>query len=52
MSRADAGGVCQAIQVAERWRAGAEEQVSDLNPVRGLISTLMDLGARLMDCPG
>lgn len=43
--------VPQAIQVAERWRAGAEEQVSDLNPVRGLISTLMELGAYLIDYP-
>lgn len=44
--------VPQAIQVGERRRAGAEEQVSDLHPVRGLISTLMDLGAHLMDYPG
>lgn len=44
--------VPQAIQVAERWRAGTEEQVSDLRPVRGFISTLMELGAHLLDCPG
>lgn len=44
--------VPQAIQVAERWRAGMEEQVSDLHPVRGFISTLMELGGSLMDYPG
>ena len=41
----------EAIQVAERLRAGAEEQVSDFTPLIRFMATLMQSGHRLIDSP-
>lgn len=43
--------VPDAIRVAERLRAGAEEQTSDFAPVSGLLSELMESGGHLIDWP-
>lgn len=43
--------VPDAIQVAERLRAGTEEQASDFNPVPGFLIELMDSGGHLIDWP-
>jgi hypothetical protein len=43
--------VPDAIQVAQRLRAGAEEQTRDFGPVLGLLHTLLESGGHLIDYP-
>jgi hypothetical protein len=43
--------VPEAIQVAERLRAGAEEQVSDFTPLGRFLAKLMESGYQLIDSP-
>lgn len=43
--------VPDAIQVANRLRAGAAEQTSDFDPLSRFVTTLMESGARLIDYP-
>lgn len=43
--------VPEAIRVAERLRAGAEEQASDFDPPYRFLVTLMEFGDRLIDWP-
>jgi len=44
--------VPEAIWVAERLRAGAEEQSTDLTSVFSFLATLMEFGDHLIDWPG
>ena len=41
----------EAIRVAERLRAGAEEQTRDFSPVYGFLLELMESGSHLIDWP-
>jgi hypothetical protein len=44
--------VPEAVQVADRLRAGAPEQTRDFAPVHGFLLTLMESGGHLIDWPG
>jgi hypothetical protein len=43
--------VPDAIQVAERSRAAAEERTTDFGPVHSFLATLMEYGHHLIDSP-